>query len=88
MPALANGPQHPIDGLRLARASGAAEKHVLRFQHPGEDDAADFNIHVGRLGLVAVHAGLQIAAAYDFRAAHDGFLTVRRIVRAGDIVTP
>jgi len=56
--ALANGPQHPIDGLRLARARGAAEKHVLGFQHPREDNAADFNIHIGRLGLVAVHAGL------------------------------
>lgn len=73
--------------LNDATATSAVEGFSAA-QHPREDDAADFNIHVGRLGLVAVHAGLQIAAADNFRAAHDGFLTVWRIVRAGDIVTP
>ncbi|GAE52552.1 hypothetical protein XPU_4084 [Xanthomonas arboricola pv. pruni str. MAFF 311562] len=30
---------------------------------------------------------MQIAGADNFGAAHDGFLTVRRVVRAGDVVT-
>ena len=83
-----HGPQNPVNRLRFACARGAAEKHVLRFQHARNDHPANLNIHVSRLRLVAVHAGLQIGAADNFRAPDDRFLAVRRVVGAGHHVTP
>ena len=81
-------PQNTVNRLRLARARGAAEKHVLRFQYARNDHPANLNIHVGRLRLVAIHAGLQIGAADNFRAPDDRFLAVRCVVGAGHHVAP